>query len=418
MKFAITYFQKLSLKTTVFYAVVLILGVEFLEYIIDMLLGDGDGTLSTAGISILITLFQVCLVLFCVYHYALYLQKQYPILQQQPFLLWIYGGLLLGINFLGVIYLFRYSFFNGVKYVYYFNTLVMPFTLGLLGIYYWNKGIKNWQVKVSLLAACMGFLLYIYATWLEPQRLQTHYISLKSPKINSKIKVLHISDIQAASIGSYENYVFEQIKALQPDVIIHTGDLIQPANYGADYDTELEKLTSLFKQLKVNGGIYHVLGDTDSESKMDDFAQKIGITYLFNDKISIKIKEQNISIVGLSLEKSRMPNRNFMQELTQKTQPNFTILAGHAPDYMLALQGVASDLCLAGHTHGGQIKIPFWGALVTFSAMPREKSSGYFLQDKIPCNISAGIGAEHAAGLPSIRFNCPPEMTLFILERN
>jgi predicted MPP superfamily phosphohydrolase len=285
-------------------------------------------------------------------------------------------------------------------------------------MYYWRKGIRNWQVKFSVFASFAIFLVYIYATWLEPQRLQIHSIILKSPKINSKIKLLHISDIQAASIGSYENYIFEQIEALQPDIIIHTGDLIQPANYGADYDTELDKLSNLFKKLKVSGGIYHVIGDTDPESKMEDFAKKTGISYLFNDNTTIKIKEQNISIVGLSLEKSRIPNRIFMQEITQKTQPNFTIIAGHAPDYMLALQNVSSDLCLAGHTHGGQIKLPFWGALVTFSAIPREKASGYFLQDKIPCNISAGIGAEHAAGLPSIRFNCPPEMTLFILEGN
>jgi hypothetical protein len=75
------------------------------------------------------------------------------------------------------------------------------------------------------------------------------------------------------------------------------------------------------------------------------------------------------------------------------------------------------DLCLAGHTHGGQIRIPFFGPVVTLSNVPKEWAMGYRKVRNIRMNVSAGIGSEHAGDLPAIRFNCPPKMSLFIVKK-
>ena len=73
------------------------------------------------------------------------------------------------------------------------------------------------------------------------------------------------------------------------------------------------------------------------------------------------------------------------------------------------------DLCLAGHTHGGQVWVPGYGPLVTDSAVPREWARG-FRQIGLPfLNVSAGAGSNRFGGLPPMRFNCPTELTLIEL---
>ena len=94
---------------------------------------------------------------------------------------------------------------------------------------------------------------------------------------------------------------------------------------------------------------------------------------------------------------------------------DFTILFGHAPDYALQMVDQPIDLCLAGHTHGGQVRLPWYGALVIDSKVPKDWSKG-FRRIGIPyLNVSAGAGSNRFEGLPPIRFNCPTEMTLIEL---
>jgi predicted MPP superfamily phosphohydrolase len=112
-----------------------------------------------------------------------------------------------------------------------------------------------------------------------------------------------------------------------------------------------------------------------------------------------------------------MGNRALIEQWIQASHvQEFTILLGHTPNYLLNILDLDIDLCLAGHTHGGQIQLPFIGPLVTLSSVPREWALGYQTLQNLHVNVSAGIGAEHSSQLPSIRFNCPPTMTLFTIK--
>ena len=101
--------------------------------------------------------------------------------------------------------------------------------------------------------------------------------------------------------------------------------------------------------------------------------------------------------------------------LDQSDPNDFRILFGHSPNFALGVAESPIDLCLAGHTHGGQVNVPFYGPLVTYSEVPREWARG-FRRIGIPyLNVSAGAGSNRRHGLPPIRFNCPTEMTLIEL---
>ena len=107
--------------------------------------------------------------------------------------------------------------------------------------------------------------------------------------------------------------------------------------------------------------------------------------------------------------------RSVRHWLGDSDQADFRILMGHLPNYATAMQEQPIDLCLAGHTHGGQVRVPFYGALTTYSEIPREWARG-FRRIGVPyLNVSAGAGSNRRHGLPPIRFNCPTEMTLIEL---
>ena len=92
---------------------------------------------------------------------------------------------------------------------------------------------------------------------------------------------------------------------------------------------------------------------------------------------------------------------------------DMAILLAHSPDQVLEAIGLGADLVLSGHTHGGQVRLPLLGAVYAGTKLGRDYAAGLFSVEDTWLYVSRGIGM---TGLP-IRFLCPPEVTLIILER-
>lgn len=285
----------------------------------------------------------------------------------------------------------------------------------------YSKGIDTREVGVKIGFSLVLLSVFVYATFIEPNNLRIEEIEILSEKVADEVKILHISDIQSISVGRYEQKVFRLIQQLNPDIILFTGDLVQIYHDHQKRERELQNLATLFRQLSPQYGIYNVIGDTDwwlqDLQKKQWFDDLSSVKTLVDDSISVHDRVGQFRILGLSLGKSRRGDKTFIENWKNRTSTEeFTIIMGHAPDYIVNITDLDIDLCLAGHTHGGQIQIPFFGAIVTLSDVPREWAMGYRTVRNIRMNVSAGIGAEHAGGLPAIRFNCPPTMTLFIVK--
>jgi predicted MPP superfamily phosphohydrolase len=93
----------------------------------------------------------------------------------------------------------------------------------------------------------------------------------------------------------------------------------------------------------------------------------------------------------------------------------FTLLLYHSPDLIEEAARQQIDLYLAGHTHGGQIRLPFYGALFTRSEHGRQYVSGLFERDGTTAYVSRGLGLEGSA-MPRARFLCRPEIVSFELR--
>jgi uncharacterized protein len=311
-------------------------------------------------------------------------------------------------------------FGTAVRVVYGFNTLVMPcvflLSSGLLFQAYRIKGAGPWTRRVAIawtVAALVLFGIRIYATHIEPKNLQVRNITLSSTKLTVPITVLHISDIQSAGIGRYEVAVFKMIRELSPDLILHTGDLLQPIP-PKSFESELPKIAHLIGTLRSPSSFFLVQGDSDGPLIHTSPEELGGAAYLLNQSIASARGTDRIRVYGLMLADSAngAPILPTITDWIAEDPDALNIVLGHRPDFILNLSDIPIDLCLAGHTHGGQIRVPFYGPLLIGSNIPRNWAWGARKVGNTWLNVSAGVGAEHARGLPSIRLNCPPEMTL------
>lgn len=256
----------------------------------------------------------------------------------------------------------------------------------------------------------------IDAFFIEPQQLQVTPYSVVSEKIDRQIKIVVLSDIQTDEITDYEKQVVETALAEKPDMIVLTGDYVQIS----DTAKRQQAMTGLNLLLRSSGfiaplGVYACGGDVDDAQwqtcfeGLDSHPGQGGVECFTNSRTLIK---ERIAITGLGIGDSF--NEKLKINLPDSIARYFHIVFGHAPDY--AISGVQADLCIAGHTHGGQVRLPFIGPLITLSKVPGKWSSGMNkINDDTHLIVSRGIGMERNYA-PRLRFFCKPEIVVVTVE--
>ncbi|MEO0509617.1 MAG: metallophosphoesterase [Verrucomicrobiota bacterium] len=335
------------------------------------------------------------------------------------------GGYVIFMNYLFVRSGMLRPDFALIHRAYDFNLWQLPLTLIGFALFFAVVALR-WSSARRTLLLFSGvyifltvdlFALRYYMTHIEPERMVVRRIRLQTPKLIKPLRILHISDIQAGSITDYEARVFGRINELNPDLILNTGDYLQEVP-PATFDSELPKLVELFKSVMPKYGFYGVFGDTELEMYGVPQDELRPLELLSSRTVTIETEAGKVSIHGLSLYQSRKSEwamRTVDSWLSTSADSEFRILMGHSPDFAMGMSEQPIDLCLAGHTHGGQVRLPFFGALTIYSEIPKEWARG-FRRIGIPyLNVSAGIGSNRRHGLPPIRFNCPTEMTLIEL---
>lgn len=331
-----------------------------------------------------------------------------------PFVFLILSTLYLLIQYLA----HPYFSLSTIKPIFNVWALIFPSFLIVCGIAVWfrarfKKEKRFTRIAFLWIAAGIGILAFrLYVTHIEPYRLKVREITIVSPKVNQSLRILHISDIQSHSVGWFEASVFKKIREIQPDLILDTGDLLQPVP-PATWDSEIVRIRDLFDTLTPPLGIFSVVGNHD-EYTDEQLATGIGPMKILNDRERIlEWGTRRIRLYGLSLDQSdKITQKEPVEKWLRAAKPDeLTILMGHIPDYILDIQDLPIDLCLAGHIHGGQVNIPFLGPLIVISEIPRRWALGFHAIGNTHLNVSAGIG--YILSIPPIRFLCPPEITLF-----
>lgn len=276
-----------------------------------------------------------------------------------------------------------------------------------------RRGGIGWMV-VALGLAAEG--AYVWARHVEPYRLEVTRHELASARLagrSTPLRVAVLSDLQNDDFGAFEERVFAELDGLAADLVLIPGDILQlrPGDAWERHQREREKLRALFARVRQPRlGFLMVPGDCEPRgATFDDCGVR-----LLADELVVFAAER-VQVLGLSLASSRRPLEPRWLEAA-RTFAGLTLVVGHAPEF--ALSARASDvplLCLAGHTHGGQVQLPFLGPPLTLARIPRSIAAGglHRLGESWVC-VSRGIGMERNLA-PRIRFLCRPELVLFEL---
>ena len=275
---------------------------------------------------------------------------------------------------------------------------------------------------IILLASLLLVAVGVDAFFIEPHWLEVSRVTISSPKIERPLRIVFIADLQTDAITPYEEDVLQRALAEKPDIILFGGDYLQ---VGRDRWNDLRReANQLLKkcELKAPHGVFAVQGNIDSwnpwpliftglpvvvvRSTTSFDVAGIRLTCLSKaDSFNTHFRLENIA------NKEAAEGGEFA-EGDESTAP-FHLVLGHAPDY--ALGRVSADLLLAGHTHGGQVRLPGLGPIMTLSRVPRNWASGV---TELPGGgkliVSRGIGMERH-GSPRVRFLCRPELAVIDL---
>jgi predicted MPP superfamily phosphohydrolase len=277
----------------------------------------------------------------------------------------------------------------------------------------WTVSPAGLWIGVGILAvvnlAITGLAIYAFA--IEPFKLGVTRIQIDGPAFynDHPLRVLQVSDLHVERITPRERQVLAQVKLLQPDIIVLTGDYLN-LDY-LDDPTARAQTRELLSVLKAPFGVYAVNGSVDTPQVMQAVFTGLPIQVLRDETQLLQINGNALAIIGIS-DTERQRDAGLLVQTTQELPPGvFSLLLYHTPDLIETAAASGIDLYLAGHTHGGQIRLPFYGALITSSTYGKAYEMGRYTLGATTLYVSRGLGME-GFGMPRARFLCPPELVL------
>ena len=271
--------------------------------------------------------------------------------------------------------------------------------------------LSLWVINLAILAA------EFYGLFFEPFNLGTSQLAIQSPAFlpDRPLRVVHLTDIHVERITKREEEMLAAVQELQPDLIVLTGDYL---NIDHVYDPLTQQHgAQVLSQLSAPYGVYAVLAPgVDKPQAMQQVFGSLDNIIVLEDEIQrIDFPGQPLYIIGVTTTRSLTQDGATLHNLAEQLPTGaYSLLLYHKPDLAYAAAQEKIDLYLAGHTHGGQIRLPFYGAVITFSAFGKEFEMGRYQIDQTTLYVSRGIGME-GLQLPRVRFLCPPEIVLLEL---
>jgi uncharacterized protein len=261
-----------------------------------------------------------------------------------------------------------------------------------------------WYRRIVLTLAGIGLLCFGYGYFVEPYWLSVTHISLNSPKLTKgsrPIRIVQISDLHSDPKPRLEGRLPQAIAAEQPDLIVFTGDCI---NSPAGLPVFKECLTELAKIAPT----FVVKGNWDAWYWHDlNLFAGTGAHELNGSSALVDVRGTPVWLAGVAVDDEKMME----QAISAIPHEAFKVFLYHYPDLIAEAARLKVDLYCAGHTHGGQIALPLYGALITFSKYGKRYEAGLYREGDTWLYVNRGIGME-GGPVPRVRFWARPEVTV------
>lgn len=263
------------------------------------------------------------------------------------------------------------------------------------------------MIDIIVTVISVVLLVFIWFMLFDSNRfvIRTHEIT--DDRIRKPLRAAVLADLHNKRYGRDNVKLLEEIDACRPDCIFIAGDMLT-AKPGRSMDVALHVVEELSKKYPVyygNGNHEHrlklypqVYGDM--AQRYEEALQEIGVERLVNCHVSLR--EHGIVIYGLEIDKfyykrfkTQYMAPDYLKQLLGKPDPDsYNVLIAHDPDYFPQYGEWGADLTLAGHVHGGIVRVPFWGkglASPNIRLFPKY-DGGIFLEKGRTMVLSRGLG--------------------------
>jgi uncharacterized protein len=221
-------------------------------------------------------------------------------------------------------------------------------------------------------------------------------------------RILQLTDIHADVINDSGRKLFKILKNIHADLCVITGDfrfLTQDV-----YDKALERTTQIIDVIDAPYGTLGILGNHDFIEFVPGL-EEAGLKMLLNEAVSIQQDDAEIWLIGVD-DAHLYDCHDIPKAMSNVPEKEIKILLSHTPEIYAEAEDAGVDYIICGHTHGGQICMPGGIPIITNARCPRRFCSGSWRYRQMSGHTSRATGS---SGLP-VRFNCPPEVTIYKLE--
>lgn len=262
---------------------------------------------------------------------------------------------------------------------------------------------QRWMNRF-LAIGLIGSLCVLYGRFIEPHRVQVSHVTVQSEKIKPglpPLRIIHISDLHSEPEPLLEERLPALIAAEKPDLIVFTGDSVNsPAG------------VPVFRRLMVSlaavAPTYAVRGNWDiwPEAKSLLFAGT-GVTELDAQAVPLQVKGHRLLLVGTPTS----DRKGGVTMVDAADHSRLLVFLFHDPAFIYPMADRNVDMFLTGHTHGGQVALPFYGAIITLTYHGKRFEAGLYRVRNTWLYVNRGIGMEGSFA-PRVRFWARPEITV------
>lgn len=271
-----------------------------------------------------------------------------------------------------------------------------------------KKSIIIKIIFLVVLLLLVGFIIY------GNNHIVTNTIIFKNDKITEELngyKILQLSDLHAVSFGVDNKRLIAKVDKVNPDIIVITGDIIDSKFSNKKVATKLVKnLADKYPVYYINGNHEYLL-ETNDLNEFYVSLEEAGAKIINNEYVEIPVGDDSFILYGL--DDNNLHDQTLEKMMEENDKDKLSVVLAHEPQWFNKYVALDVDLVLSGHTHGGQIRVPFIGAIVAPDQgfFPKISDGVYESKDTVMV-VSRGLGY---TVVPVRLFNDPE---IIVIEMN
>ena len=288
---------------------------------------------------------------------------------------------------------------------------LLGFTLGAWQGSLARSGFEYWRQSVGY-SYVFGAFVSLWAIWIERRFVRIRRMDVVVAHLPPEFEGYRIVQLSDLHVGSFDpkSRALEWVamsNALEPDLVAVTGDLVTSGR--GFYRDVAEALGAL----RAKDGVFVSMGNHDqwNNDELSGLVAQHGPTVLRNASRVIRRGAASLSVAGIDGRLGSAP------EVTRTVQECASgapvVLLAHYPSAFNAAVAAGADLVLTGHTHGGQLAVPFFSQRLNLARLTGQRSRGLVYSGKTAMYVNAGLGTTG----PPMRLAVPPEIALITLRR-